>query len=145
MHVGQHRQPGLGFHFREHSEALVKPGPAKALSAGPIRLVEAALEDDRHAVPRSDLGDLSRMPERELLALDHARPRDQRELTFELHALATGVPNGTVISGCCCCAGGTETPLRILCSSAALTNPEKSGCGENGFDWNSGWYWQPMK
>ena len=113
----------------------MQPRPAKALSAGPIRLVEAALEDDRHAVPRSDLGDLSRMPERELLALDHARPRDQRELTFELHALATGVPDGTVISGCCC-AGGAETPLRTLCSSAALTNPEKSGCGENGFDWN---------
>src|SRR5438477_6715870 len=84
------------------------------------------------------------MPQRELLALDHARPRDQRELTFELHALATGVPDGTVISGCCC-AGGAETPLRTLCSSAALTNPEKSGCGWNGFDWNSGWYWQPMK
>src|SRR5205823_12176115 len=116
------------------------------LPAGAVGLVEAALEERRDAVPGGDLRHPPCVAKGELLPLDHAGAGDQQQLAAaELHALATGVPVGTVISGCCCCAGGTEMPLRARCSSAALTNPEKSACGWNGLLWNSGWYWQPMK
>src|SRR5205807_6726319 len=143
--VGEHGQADLRLDPGEDAQAFLQPRAAERLHAGPIRLVEAALEDDRNPVLLRHLRHLVRVPERELLPLDHAGPGDRDQLTAaEFHALATGAPAGSTISGAVGVAG-TEIPLRTRCSSAALTNPAKSGCAWNGLLWNSGWYWQPMK
>src|SRR6185436_2180932 len=135
-------------HPGEDPQALGKPGASERLPAGPVCLVEAALEDGGHTVLLRHLGHLARVAEREVLALDHAGARDHHDLAAaELHALAMGPPAGRTIScaGAVCAGGGTEIPFRCRCSSAALTKPAKSGCAWKGLLWNSGWYWQPMK
>src|SRR5205807_682506 len=132
-----------------HQRVIAEGGPPlgeQHLAAPPLApLVEAAPGDDRNPVLLGHLRHLVRVPARELLPLDHAGPGDRDQLTAaEFHALATGAPDGSTISGAVGVAR-TEIPLRTRCSSAALTNPAKSGCAWNGLLWNSGWYWQPMK
>ena len=148
VHVGEHGQADFLLHAGEDPQPFDQTGTAKGLSAGAIRLVEAALEDGRDSVLLRGVRHLARLAQRELLAFDHARTRDDDQLpAAEFHALATGVPGARTISGAAavCAGGGTESPLRARCSRAALTKPAKSGCGWKGLLWNSGWYWQPMK
>src|SRR5438105_7902246 len=147
VHVGEGRQAALLLGPGENAQPFFQAGTAEAPGAGAVGLVEAALEDGREPVLLGDRRDPAGGGHRRGLALDHARAGDEQKLPAakrEAHALATGVPEGTTISGACGC-DAAEVALRVRCSSAALTNPAKSGCGWNGFDWNSGWYWQPMK
>ena len=125
--VGEHGQADLRLDPGEDAQAFLQPRAAERLHAGPIRLVEAALEDDRNPVLLRHLRHLARVPERELLPLDHAGPGDRDQLTAaEFHALATGAPDGSTISGAVGVAG-TEIPLRTRCSRNFLcTSLKKS-------------------
>src|SRR4029453_19223250 len=70
-------------------------------------------------------------------------PREDREPdgVRRLHTMASGpVPRTALLSSFV-----SPESRRARCSSAALTNAAKSGCGSSGRLLNSGWNWQPMK
>ena len=55
MHVGERREAELFADIGEDRQRRVKPEPARAGSAGAVRLVEAGLVDEADAEPAGDL------------------------------------------------------------------------------------------
>jgi hypothetical protein len=93
--VGEHGDTDLLAHARERQEALLEPGSAKALARGAIGLVEGGLEYERNAESLGDVAQPPRHIDHQRLALDDARPGDQKERPIgadlergELHAVA---------------------------------------------------------
>ena len=88
--------PVDSFTRRRMASPRSKPGPRYAVDAGAIGLVERGLEHQRHGQFGGDLLQPRGNRERQLLALDHARPGDDQQ---RLAAAAAKISDGDGIFG----------------------------------------------
>ena len=95
VNVGQHRHAQLLFHAFQHNQPIGQPGPAKAVGAGAVRLVEARLENVRQAEFVADAFDVPADSQAKLRRLDHARAGDDEQRRFrEVRHHSDGTING---------------------------------------------------
>src|SRR6185312_13310828 len=83
VHVREHGHPEIAFDALENLESGIEPRAAKARSGRAIRLVERRLEDERNAEAAGERLEGSGDLERERLALDDARARNEKEGLLE--------------------------------------------------------------
>ena len=131
----------------QNAQAFLEARSAIRIDARSVGFIERSLENE---VSR-DLANFMRQKMNVLLALDHARPGDQRER----QAVANGdfvVDLGITISRRAKFPGalhrrgarlaGSFHPAFAMRQAAPIKDWNK-GCGSSGFDLNSGWNWQP--
>src|SRR5688500_8343520 len=85
MHIGQQRKAGLLTNTRELLQARLDARAACTTRAGAIRFVERSLVDDRYRQLACDFLQIARNGDIELVILQDARARDQKELSDFKH------------------------------------------------------------
>src|SRR5690606_14928865 len=126
------RHADLALDLGQHLQALLQAWAAETAGAGAISLVEAGLEDEVHAQPRSDLLQPAGGVQLQLQRFDHAGAGDQEQRSVQadlesaqLHARASF----------------SSLPPAFF-SRAARMKPMNSGWPSRGVDRNSGCAWQ---